>query len=350
MIFDSHAHLLDLAFDRDREALLSRLPGEGVCAVTEIGFDLESSRRAAEFSEKQLSLRRGPEGGSGAEAGPEIYAAVGLHPDYAADCSDEVVRELSELSLRKGVAAIGEVGLDYYHLDKRSPCQREEAVRAKGEFLRLQRELLLRREEKEQLLREKEPGEEELLSFVPGGEELSALSLSKKSYRALRELSESVDFSYAPEPEIQKSCYLRMIELALFRGLPIVIHSRESARDSYELLRDSGGYKNSGIVHCFSYPLEVARQFAELGMYLGIGGVLTFPNAKKLRRLVAELPLSMMVLETDSPYLSPLPHRGERNNPAHLRYVVRALSEIKGIREEEVIRITAENARAVYRI
>ena len=105
-----------------------------------------------------------------------------------------------------------------------------------------------------------------------------------------------------------------------------------------------------GVIHCFSYSVEMAREYLSMGFYLGIGGVLTFNNAKKLKEVVDYMPMDQLVLETDCPYLSPVPNRGKRNSSLNLPYVVKAVSEIKGISEEEVIAVTRENARRMYRL
>lgn len=111
-----------------------------------------------------------------------------------------------------------------------------------------------------------------------------------------------------------------------------------------------GSCCNGGIIHCFSYSAEMAKRYVKLGMCIGIGGVLTFPNGRKLREAAEAVPIENMVLETDAPYMAPVPFRGERNDPGKLRYVAAALAEIKGMPVEDVIRITGENARRVYRI
>ena len=105
-----------------------------------------------------------------------------------------------------------------------------------------------------------------------------------------------------------------------------------------------------GVVHCFSYSPEMAERFVGMGFYIGIGGVLTFKNARKIREVAERIPLSRIVLETDCPYLAPVPHRGKRNNSSYLRYVVPALAEIKGVSADEVRRVTWENGRELYRM
>ena len=135
------------------------------------------------------------------------------------------------------------------------------------------------------------------------------------------------------------------MDIAREEKLPFMIHSRDAAKDTLDIVKEymhEGMY--GGIIHCFSYGKEMAEQYLNMGLYLGIGGVVTFKNAKKLKEVVEYAPLEQLVLETDSPYLSPEPNRGKRNSSLNLPYVARAIGELKGISEEEVIRITGQNA------
>lgn len=151
-----------------------------------------------------------------------------------------------------------------------------------------------------------------------------------------------------PEREIQKHWFVRQLDLAREVKLPVVIHSRDAAQDTLDMLKAQKAGDMGGVIHCFSYGPDMAREFLNLGFYLGIGGVLTFQNAKKLKEVVAYMPMDRLVLETDCPYLSPVPNRGKRNSSLNLPYVVTAVSEIKGIPVEEVIEITERNAREMY--
>ena len=128
--------------------------------------------------------------------------------------------------------------------------------------------------------------------------------------------------------------------------MPFMIHSREAAKDTLDIVKDCmKGGMYGGIIHCFSYAKEMAREYLDMGLYLGIGGVVTFKNAKKLKEVVDYAPLSQIVLETDSPYLSPEPNRGKRNSSLNLPYVAAMIAELKGISGEEVIAVTEENAK-----
>ena len=148
------------------------------------------------------------------------------------------------------------------------------------------------------------------------------------------------------EHEIQKKMFLAQMEIAREEKLPFMVHSRDAAKDTLDLVKDCmKGGMYGGIIHCFSYGKEMAREYLDMGLYLGIGGVVTFKNAKKLKEVVAYAPLEQLVLETDSPYLSPEPNRGKRNSSLNLPYVAEAIAQIKGCSEEEVIAVTEENAQ-----
>ncbi len=150
----------------------------------------------------------------------------------------------------------------------------------------------------------------------------------------------------AGEHERQQAVFHRQMELAREVNLPFIIHSREAAADTLRIVRGfmAGGGMAGGILHCFSYSWEMAREYLDMGLYLGIGGVVTYKNARKLVEVVEKAPLSGLLLETDCPYLPPVPHRGERNSSRYLPLVARRIAEIKGISAEEVITVTRENA------
>lgn len=277
-IFDTHAHLCDAAFDEDREAIIADLGTHGVGAFTEIGFDLPSSRAALALAERY----------------PQVYAAVGFHPDHSDHLRDEDVETLRKMVENdQKIVAIGEIGLDYHYT----------------------REGILRR-------------------AAASGQEPDPESLATAD----------------PEPEIQKACFRRMLQLARALGLPINVHSREAAQDTYDLIVEEHGYENSGIIHCFGYPVEMAERFVKLGLYVGVGGVVTFKNSRKLKEVVERIPIERIVLETDCPYMAPVPKRGTRNDPRNLPYVVEEIAALRQMDPAEVIRITTENAKRVYRI
>ncbi|MCR4692184.1 MAG: TatD family hydrolase [Lachnospiraceae bacterium] len=159
-----------------------------------------------------------------------------------------------------------------------------------------------------------------------------------------------LDYHYPddPSPEHQKKWFKRQMALAGEAGLPVVIHSREAAKDTLDILTEYKNESCGGVIHCYSYSKESAREFLELGYHIGIGGVLTFKNGKKLKEAAAYIPMDRILLETDCPYLAPSPYRGERNCSLYIPHVVQVLVQIKGITEEEVIRITSENAAALF--
>ncbi len=149
--------------------------------------------------------------------------------------------------------------------------------------------------------------------------------------------------------DTQKMWFIRQLQLARRLNLPVNIHSREAAADTMEILKTYGeGMK--AIVHCYSYSREMAEEYVKMGYFIGVGGVVTFKNAKKLKEVVQAVPLSHIVLETDCPYLSPEPNRGKRNTSLNLPYVAQALAELKGVTAEEVIRVTEENAKEFYQL
>ncbi len=154
----------------------------------------------------------------------------------------------------------------------------------------------------------------------------------------------------AAERDVQKHWFVRQLDVAKETGLPVVIHSREAAQDTLDIMKAEHKGTTGGVIHCFSYGVEMAREYLNMGYYLGIGGVVTYKNGKKLKEVVDYVPMESIVLETDCPYLSPVPFRGKRNSSLNLPYVVEAIAEIKGMTQEDVIRVTAENANRLYRM
>lgn len=152
------------------------------------------------------------------------------------------------------------------------------------------------------------------------------------------------------EKEVQKWWFEAQMQLAREEKLPIVVHSREAAQDTLEMMRDSKAEEIGGVLHCYSYSKEMAKLFLDMGFYIGIGGVVTFKNAKKLKETTEYVPLDRIVIETDCPYLAPVPNRGKRNSSLNLRYVVEQIAQIKGISYEEVEQTTYRNALTLYRM
>ena len=254
MIFDTHAHYDDDAFDEGRDALLSGMKEAGVEYIVNVGASMASSERSIKLAEKY----------------PFVYAAVGVHPDEVGELDEEKFAKLREWTSHEKVKAVGEIGLDYYW-DKE-------------------------------------------------------------------------------KHDLQKHWFMRQMELASEVKLPMIVHSREAAKDTLDMVIAAKPLNLSGIIHCYSYSVEIAREYLNMGYYLGIGGVLTFKNAKKLKEVAEYTPLSQIVLETDCPYLAPVPFRAKRNDSSKLSYVAEELAAIKQIPVEEVIRITNENGRKLYNI
>lgn len=149
--------------------------------------------------------------------------------------------------------------------------------------------------------------------------------------------------------DVQKEWFVRQLDLARELNLPVLIHSREAAADTMEIMKEHGqGLR--GVIHCYSYSKEQAKEYVKMGYYIGVGGVVTFKNARKLKETVEEIPLTSIVLETDCPYLAPVPFRGKRNNSSYIKYVAEEIAEIKGISYEAVVEQTEKNARDLYNL
>lgn len=191
------------------------------------------------------------------------------------------------------------------------------------------------------------PSEVEELS-EEGMERLRALCGHEKIV-AVGEMG--LDYHYPdPAPSVQKEWFVRQLALAREVKLPVIIHSREAAKDTLDIMQANHAEELGGVVHCFSYAKEMAREYLNMDFYFGIGGVITFGNAKKLKEAVQYIPLDKILLETDSPYLSPEPYRGKRNSSLNLPYVAEAIAELKGISSVEVIEATEKNARRLFHI
>ena len=253
MIFDTHAHLDDHAFDADRAELLTRLPQEGIALVLNPGCSLESSRNAIALAREQ----------------DWIYAAVGSHPDAADEVEDAVLAQYCRMAQENSkVRAIGEIGLDYHYED------------------------------------------------IPR--------------------------------EIQQRAFRAQMALARELGLPVIVHEREAHEDGMKIVEEFPTV--TGVFHCYSGSLEMARVLIRRGWYIGFGGVLTFKNARKAVEVAAEIPLERIVLETDCPYMSPEPFRGRRNDPTRLHLVAQRLAQLRGLSAEEIQAVTLENGKRLYRM
>lgn len=158
-----------------------------------------------------------------------------------------------------------------------------------------------------------------------------------------------LDYYYDKAPrEIQKLWFREQIKLAISLELPIIVHSRDAIQDTYDILVETEASKVGGVIHCFSSSKEMAQKFLDLGFYIGIGGVVTFKNAKEIKSVVESLPMDRLVIETDAPYLTPEPNRGKRNDSRQLKHVIKAIAEIKGISEDDVEEQTYANAMMLF--
>lgn len=254
MIFDTHAHYDDEAFDEDRDELLKKMQENGVGRIVNAGASMGTSGITVDLT-RQYEI---------------LYGAVGVHPNEVGGMRDSDIRQLQQWSELDKIVAIGEIGLDY-HYDE-------------------------------------------------------------------------------PAKEIQFRWFEAQLELARQVELPVIIHSRDAAKDTVDIMKAHRAGEIGGVIHCYSYTKELARGFLDMDYYFGIGGVLTFPNGKKLKEAVAYIPMDKIVLETDCPYLAPVPHRGKRNSSLNLPYVVEVLAQIKGISTEEAEAVTFENAKRLYRM
>ncbi len=254
MIFDTHAHYEDSAFDADRDELISGLADAGICKVMDVASTLESIDQVLAVAHRY----------------PGFYAALGIHPQECAPMTMQHLEEIRGKLRDPKVLAVGEIGLDY-HWD-------------------------------------------------------------------------------TPGRDLQKLWFRRQAILAMEENKPIIVHSRDAAQDTYEILSRMHAEQTGGVIHCFSYSVEMAEKFLDLGFFIGIGGVVTFKNARKCREVVEAIPLTSIVLETDCPYMAPVPHRGERNCSLYLPLVAEAIAELKHVTPEEVCEQTRENAERLYRI
>ena len=254
MLIDTHAHLDFPEFSADLDAVLERAKQAGVREVVTIGIDLSSSQKAVEL----------------ADAYPEIYATVGIHPHDAFPLKEKEILALETMALNKRVVAIGEVGLDYY--------------------------------------RDRQP-------------------------RA-----------------VQRQCLRQQLEVATKTHLPVVFHVREAHEDFLSIIKDYAAALEGGVLHCFSGDWAIARRCLDLGFYLSIPGTVTFPKAGVQQEVVRRAPLDRLLVETDAPYLAPVPYRGKVNEPAFVRYTAQKVAELRGCSLAEVADQTTANAHKVFRI
>lgn len=254
MIFDTHAHYDDKAFDKDRGRMLEHVHANGVSEIINVGASFKGAEDSVELAKKY----------------PFVYAAVGIHPDEVGELDEEKMCRLRQLCDEEKTVAVGEIGFDYYW--------------------------------------------------------------NKEDH------------------ETQKKWFVRQMDLAKETKLPIIVHSRDAAKDTLDIMKAEKAENLSGVIHCYAYSKEHAREYMNMGYYLGIGGVVTFPDAKRLKEVVEYAPLDYLLLETDAPYLSPVPRRGKRNNSLQLGFVMDEIARIKGVSFNKVAEVTRENARRLFGI
>ena len=253
MLFDTHAHMDDTAFDADREQLLTALPEQGLALVMNPGCSLASSRNVDALTRRYAYL----------------YGAVGSHPDVADEVNEAVLEEYRRICAgNPKIKAIGEIGLDYHYED------------------------------------------------IPR--------------------------------DIQKQAFRLQMELARELNLPAIVHERDAHEDGMKIVEEFP--EVTGVFHCYSGSLEMAKWLINRGWYIGFTGVLTFKNARKAVEVASNIPLDRIVLETDCPYMAPEPFRGKRNDPGKLYRMAERLAELRGLPLEEIHRITTENGKRLYRI
>lgn len=254
MLIDSHAHLDDERFDKDRDKVIKDLNKDGIEIVINPGADVASSVKSVSLAQEH----------------DNIYAAVGVHPHEAKTMDETTIELLRSLAKKEKVVAIGEIGLDYH-------------------------------------------------------------------------------YDNSPR-EVQKKWFAEQIKLAKELKLPIIIHEREAQQDMYNILKAHDDGKLTGVLHCFSGSLEMAKKYLEMGLYLSFAGPVTFKNAKTPKEVAKSIPLERMLVETDSPYLTPEPNRGKRNEPLNVRYVAAMIAELRGLTFEEIATKTSRNVKELFKI
>jgi TatD DNase family protein len=184
-----------------------------------------------------------------------------------------------------------------------------------------------------------------------GDEEMNALKQLAASPKVVAVGETGLDYYYDHSPrETQRQVFSRFIHLARQTRLPVVVHEREAARETADLLNSEGRGDLQGVIHCFTGDYEAAVRYLDMGLVISFTGIITFKNADALREVARKIPLERMLVETDSPYLTPVPHRGKRNEPAYVSFVAETVARIKNISLEQVASATTANARALFRL
>lgn len=254
MFIDTHCHLYDEKFE-DIDEIVKNAIKNGVKKMLVAGCDIDSCNKAIDLAEKY----------------EEIYACVGIYPEFAENYDKNTEKTLKNMLKNSKVVAVGEIGLDYTY---------------------------------ENVSREK-----------------------------------------------QKEVLLKQLKLAKEFEKPVVLHGRDCYGELVSILKENKNLLDfKGTFHCFTGSRELAKEIIKLGFFISAGGVSTFENAKNVREMIKSVDLDYLILETDSPYLSPKPFRGKRNEPANIIYIARSLAELKGVELKEVEEKTTKNAKGLFRI
>jgi TatD DNase family protein len=285
MLIDTHAHLDYPDFAGDFDDVLQRATEAGVTRIVTIGTSVESSRGAVDLAEKY----------------PNVFAVIGVHPTYVEESSEDVITPLRELAKSSRVVAIGETGLDYHSLPS------------------------------VELAKERKTTEVFVKALQTSTEEQMEAEIHDGAYKSK-----------------QASLFEQQLDLAAELGLNIVIHQRDAWDDTLQIIRPYSGTLR-GVFHCFGGTTEQAGEVLSLGHLVSFTGIVTFKNGATVREIAAQLSLGDFMVETDCPYLAPVPFRGKRCEPAHTRLVADSIAAARGISVEELARATTQTAESFFR-
>ena len=297
MFVDTHAHLCHPDLLGDLPQVVERAKAAGVERIVSIATTLDDARQT-------LELTRRYDG---------VFATVGLHPGEIPDVSLSDMKDLAVLANEPKVVAIGETGLDYYRL----PSGGRGSTRA---------------------------------DYANGGsagaEHSHQPAVGRVTSHGVAEGAASGDAAYNVDElkQQQKDLLWAHLELAKERRLPVVIHNRSAEADLLEILRPhEPGFRPWGVMHCFGADEKFAFDCLEIGLFISYTGILTFKNAEPLRDVAKKVPLDQVMLETDAPYLAPVPHRGKLNHPALVRHVAEEVAKLRGISTDDLAQATTAN-------
>src|SRR6476659_10074338 len=284
-LIDTHAHLDYPDFAADFDDVLRRAKEAGVTRIITIGTSIESSHRAVELAEKY----------------PNVFAVIGVHPTYVEESGDDVITPLRELAANPRVVALGETGLDYHSLPSLELAKEQKSTQVFSKALQTSTEDLLE--------------------------------------------AEIHDGAYKSK---QASLFEQQLDLAVELGLNVVIHQRDAWQDTIDIMQPYAG-KVRGVFHCFGGSIEQANEVLELDHLVSFTGIVTFKNGANVREVATQVPLWKFMVETDCPYLAPVPFRGKRCEPAHTRIVAETIAVARGIPIDELAEATTETAEKFFR-